>query len=107
MVVRRHQYYYQLFWDFGYRSFKMITFLKDGMLDEKMISRLDLRSRISKERGTACNLDSEAGYTKYDQISGALLDHIEKAMNQQEVDRIVDKAFIDQIFDNRIFKILK
>ena len=38
MVVRRHQYYYQLFWDFGYRSFKMITFTKDGMLDEKMIA---------------------------------------------------------------------
>ena len=38
MVVRRHQYYYQLFWEFGYGSFKYITYYKDGMLDEKMMA---------------------------------------------------------------------
>ena len=38
MVVRRDQYYYKLFKDFGYGSFKIITYNKDGMLDEKMIA---------------------------------------------------------------------
>ena len=38
MVVRSEKYYYKLFMDFGYRSFKIIIYPKDGMLDEKMIA---------------------------------------------------------------------
>ena len=40
MVVRSDNYYHKLFWDFGYRDFKKITFLRDGMLDETMIAYL-------------------------------------------------------------------
>ena len=38
MVVRTDIYYHQLFLDFGYCDFKIITYPKDGMLDEKMIA---------------------------------------------------------------------
>ena len=38
MVVRSDKYYNKLFMDFGYRSFKIIIYPKDGMLDEKMIA---------------------------------------------------------------------
>lgn len=37
-------------------------------LDSKARTRLDLRRKIRKERGTACNMDSESGYTLYDQM---------------------------------------
>ena len=38
MVVRSDNYYHQLFWEFGYRGFKKITYPKGGMLDEIMIA---------------------------------------------------------------------